>query len=122
CVDDGTLSDKILSYLSEFSIGHLSGDLVLDILPESIISYQSACHDFFCRNCTPSQKMLLSAEPIPESKLLKLILKVKWASKHFFSSLPSKARDLLIQKSGIPSFHENPSVSLLESELLTFLN
>nr|AZF99024.1 replicase [Ullucus tymovirus 2] len=122
CVDDGTLPDKILSYLSEFSVGHLLGDSLLTTIPPHLHQFQSACHDFFCRNCSPSQKLLLSIEPIPESKLLRLILKVRWCSAAFFSLLPSKARDLLIAKSSIPSFHSDPRVSQLESELLPFFN
>ncbi|AGG15961.1 viral replication protein [Andean potato mild mosaic virus] len=122
CVDDGSLEDKKLSYLSEFSVGHLSGDCIQAILPPSLIKYQSACHDFFCRNCTPSQKILLSLDPIPENKILQLLLKVRWASQAFFSYLPQKARELLISRSSLPSLHSDPKISLLESELLPFFN
>nr|AZF99027.1 replicase [Ullucus tymovirus 1] len=122
CTDDGTVGDKILSYLSEFSVGFLLGDSLLQTIPSHLHSYQSACHDFFCRNCTPSQKILLSIDPIPDSKLLQLILKVRWCTSAFFSLLPSKARELLIAKSSLPSFHSDPKVSQLESELLPFLN
>lgn len=122
CVDDQTLPDKVLSYLSEFSIGHLLGDAVTQVIPPHLISYQSACHDFFCRNCTPSQKLMLSLDPIPESKLLKLILKVRWASKSFFSMLPQKARDILVSTHAIQSMPFDPKVSQLESELLPNFN
>ncbi|AEP40395.1 replicase [Tomato yellow blotch virus] len=120
CVDDQSLSEKVLSYLSEFSIGHNIGDQIIQFLPPHLIQYQSACFDFFCRNCTPSQKLLLSNDPIPESKLLSLVHKIKWASKAFFSELPQKARDFLVSKSSLPSFPNNPKVSELESELLPF--
>ncbi|AAC25017.1 replicase protein, partial [Wild cucumber mosaic virus] len=117
CVDDGSLPDKMLSYLTEFSVGHLLGDSVSSALPPSLLSYHSACHDFFCRHATPSQKLLLSNDPIPESKLLRLLLRVKWVSKAFFSLLPQKARDLLVSKSSLPSFMSDPKVSQLESSL-----
>nr|AIE44664.1 replication protein [Eggplant mosaic virus] len=120
CVDDKSLHDKKLSYLSEFSTGHLTGDLVTSILPPHLLPYQSAVHDFFCRNCTPAEKILLSLDPIPESKILQLILKVRWASQAFFSYLPQKARELLVARSSLPSLYSNPKVSQLESELLPF--
>lgn len=122
CVDDQSYHDKVLSYISEFSIGHLLGDTLLQSLPPHLLIYQTAVHDFFCRNCTPSQKKMLSIDPIPESQLLLLLRKVKWASSQFFSQLPQKARDFLISKSQLSSFHSDPKVSQLESELLTSLN
>jgi hypothetical protein len=122
CVDDQSFSDKVLSYISEFSIGHLLGDSLLQSLPPHLIIYQTAVHDFFCRHCTPSQKKMLSIDPIPESQLLFLLKKVKWASSQFFSQLPQKAREFLISKSQLSSFHNDPKVSQLESELLTSLN
>nr|WBO25732.1 viral replication protein [Andean potato latent virus] len=122
CIDDCTLDDKILSYLSEFSVGHTLGDSLIHVIPSTILPYQSACHDFFCRNCTPSQKLLLSLDPLPESTILRLILKIKWASKAFFSLLPSKARDLLVSKGSLQSMPFDPKVTQLESELLPFFN
>ncbi|AGQ80925.1 putative polyprotein [tomato blistering mosaic tymovirus] len=122
CVDDLTLPDKVLSYLSEFSVGHALGDSVTEVIPSHLIPYYSACHDFFCRNCSPSQKLMLSLDPIPESKLIKLILKVRWASKSFFSMLPQKARDILVSTHSIQSMPFDPKVSQLESELLPNYN
>ncbi|CAA76071.1 replicase [Physalis mottle virus] len=119
CVDDMSLPEKVLSYLSEVSIGHNLGDQIIQHLPPHLIQYQSACFDFFCRNSTPSQKLLLSNDPIPESKLLALVHKIKWASKAFFSE-PPQAREFLVSKSSLPSFPNNPKVSELESELLHF--
>ncbi|AUR53413.1 200K protein [Naranjilla chlorotic mosaic virus] len=121
-VDGLTLPDKKLSYLSEFSVGHLLGDLALDTIPPSHSIYQTAVHDFFCRNCSPAEKLLLSLDPIPEGKILTLLTKVRWASQAFFSWLPQKARELLISKSSLPSLYSNPKVSQLESELLPTFN
>nr|CBH31042.1 RNA-dependent RNA polymerase [Chiltepin yellow mosaic virus] len=122
CIDDGSFQDKVLSYLSEFSIGHSLGDVLLQRLHPDLLIYQTAVHDCFCRRCSPSQKMILSLDPIPESKLLLLLRKVKWASSQFFSQLPQKARDFLTAKSQLSSFHQDPKVSQLESELLLSLN
>nr|WJJ45716.1 replication protein [Belladonna mottle virus] len=117
-IDDGTIPEKKLSYLSEFSIGHSVGHEFWSALPDSIHCYQSAVYNYFCRNCSRSEKLLLTLDSIDESHLEKLSYKVKWVSKTLFSMLPQKARDHFISASKISSFPDDPSVSSLESELL----
>ncbi|AAF09240.1 replication protein [Chayote mosaic virus] len=122
CVDDGSVKDKILSYISEFSVGHSAGDTILHHLPSHLLPYHSACFDFFCRFATPSQKLTLSLDPIPESIWMSLIHKIRWASRSLFSQLPQKARDYLISRSHLSSSSLLHSDSQPESELLPFLN
>lgn len=116
--DDGSIPEKKLSYLSEFSVGHSIGHEFWSAIPDSIHCYQAAVYNFFCRHCTKSEKLLLTLDSIDESHLEKLSYKVKWVSKTLFSMLPQKARDHFIAASKISSFPDDPSVSSLESELL----
>ncbi|AAW88520.1 polyprotein [Scrophularia mottle virus] len=120
--DKGNLQETLPSYLYEFSIGHKLGDLVLSLFPSQLIQYYSACFDLFCRKCPPSQKIILSFEPIPESFFLRLLNGSKWVSKTLFSDLPSSLLELMIGFSRLQSSHSDPKVQYLESELLHTFN
>nr|UTS84205.1 RNA-dependent RNA polymerase [Passion fruit yellow mosaic virus]UTS84208.1 RNA-dependent RNA polymerase [Passion fruit yellow mosaic virus] len=117
-IDDQTVPDKMLSYISEFSIGHLLGDDLWSLLPDHLHPFQSACFDFFCRNAKPFEKALLSSSEIPSQHLAKLTQSSKWLSQTAVSSLPLRLLKQLLPKLQNSDFHFDPKVSLLESELL----
>ncbi|UYG50035.1 replicase [Alcea yellow mosaic virus] len=117
-VDDDALPDRRLSYLTEFSIGHALGDSLWDLLPDATHPYQSACFDFFCRHCPPHEKLLLSLDTPRHEILSSITSSARWLSHAAFSALPSRLRKAILAFSQSPSYHDNPEVSLLESELL----
>nr|UNZ11799.1 polyprotein [Inya insect-associated virus] len=120
CVDDQTLPDKKISYLTEFSVGHSLGDSLWSLLPPHLVPYQSAVFDFMCRHCTPTEKLILQPGAVPDSLLDQIASLARWASRPLYALLSSKARRALVSRSSLPSFPEDPDVSLLESELLPF--
>nr|UVW93832.1 polyprotein [Purple passionfruit leaf deformation virus]UVW93833.1 polyprotein [Purple passionfruit leaf deformation virus] len=117
-VDDGSFSDKIPSYLTEFSIGHSLGQSMWNLLPIEQVSYQSACFDFFCRKCTPMQKTVLKLGEVPLPLLEKLACTAKWVSKPLFSLLSAPARELVVKSRANINFLEDPDVSKVQGELL----
>ncbi|AEE02009.1 replicase [Asclepias asymptomatic virus] len=117
-IDDQSISEKRLSYITEFSVGHSLGDSFWDLLPSEIHPYQSACFDYFCRNSPPHEKSILHNLPFSPTALSTITSSIKWLSKSAFSALPMRIRRAAIEKSQLPSSHENPEVSRLESELL----
>ncbi|AAW88529.1 polyprotein [Anagyris vein yellowing virus] len=120
--DLDTLPETLPSYIYEFSIGHRLGDSVQNLFSPSLLPYYSACFDLFCRRCPPSQKVILSFEPIPESFFSKALANCKWVSKTLFSELPGKIRESLVATSRLPNYHSDPKVQYLESELLLSFN
>ncbi|AAW88526.1 polyprotein [Plantago mottle virus] len=120
--DKGNLLETLPSYLFEFSIGHRLGDIVSSLFPPHLLSYYSACFDLFCRRCPPAQKVILSFDPVPESFFASLARNSRWVSKALFSDLPEKIRALILSKSSMPSYHFDPKVQYLESELLLSFN
>nr|WNN30606.1 replicase protein [Valeriana jatamansi tymovirus 1] len=117
-VDDETIAEKRLSYLTEFSLGHNLGNALWDVIPDSHISFQSACFDFFCRHAPKHEKLLLNPD-LPDYHILSsLTTSAKWLSRHALFALPSHLRRKLVSFSQSRSFPENPDVSRLESELL----
>ena len=117
-IDDNKIKDTRLSYLTEFSIGHQLGDSLWNLLPPHLHKYQSACFDYFCRHSPKHEKLILSSDPVPDHVLEQITKSTKWLSKTAFYSLPSKIRQKIVQRRQLPSYPENPDVSLLESELL----
>lgn len=59
--DDDQLGERILSHLAEFSTGHRLGNELYTLIPSTHVLYQAACFQFFCRKCTPAQKLILRA-------------------------------------------------------------
>lgn len=53
------LDNKLLSYLSEFALGHSLGDFLWEVIPPYQRDFQAALFDFFCRRCNKNQKFLL---------------------------------------------------------------
>lgn len=72
---DGSLPDKLASYLSEFVVGHSLGDDLWLALPPDQVIYQSALFDFFCRRCSKEQKLAMRIGEVPSdlcSRMLSL--------------------------------------------------
>ncbi|ACN94861.2 replicase-associated polyprotein [Olive latent virus 3] len=117
-VDDGSIPLKIASYLTEFSIGHSLGDEFWQLLPVEQVVFQSACFDFFCRNCPPAAKLLLRLGEAPQSILEATFGKLKWASNAVYSMLSATARHLLIKSRLTRPPPESVEVSQLQGQLL----
>jgi len=67
--NDGSLPDKMASYVAEFAVGHSLGQDLWDLLPDSHFQWQSACFDFFCRHACKSLKDALKLGEPPENIL-----------------------------------------------------
>lgn len=117
-VDDCSISEKRLSYLTEFAVGHNLGDCLWNLLPEPLHKFQSACFDFFCRHAPHHEKLLLNPETPNHILLSTLTTSAKWLSKNAMYLLPSHLRKKILAYSQSQSSHDNPEVSQLESELL----
>ena len=61
--DDGSIPDKMLSYISEFRVGHLLGDPLWSLLPEHLYIYQSACLTFSAAKQSLTKKLCF---PLPK--------------------------------------------------------
>ncbi|ALX72768.1 polyprotein [Nectarine marafivirus M] len=119
--DDGSISDKLASYLMEFSIGHSLGDELWQALPLATVSYQSACFDFFCRRAPPELKLALKLGEVPEEVVAR-IGHFKWATHATYSLLNSAARQILLHSSRNPrSLPEDPDTTKYQGELLQTL-
>nr|QWY81619.1 MAG: polyprotein [Tymoviridae sp. XZN137671] len=88
-LDDGTLGDKLASYISEFAVGHSLGDSFWNLLPLDLVTYQSACFDFFCRHASRELKTMLHIGEIPLDVLSTLNIKL---SRPIFSLLNRSQR------------------------------
>ncbi|UWS64431.1 polyprotein [Sea buckthorn marafivirus] len=119
-VDDGSIRDKMESYLSEFVVGHSIGDSFWTLLPLPQIPYQSACFDFFCRNAPPHLKVAFRIGEIPLSVLEVIFENIKWASHATYSMLSSAARFAVVKFRQSRSFPEDPEVSKLQGHLRDF--
>ncbi|APG77677.1 hypothetical protein [Hubei macula-like virus 2] len=69
---DDSISDKHLSYLSEFAIGHSLGEQLWTLLPHHEVLAQSALFDYFCRKTSKKNKLLLYVGP-PKQEHLNLL-------------------------------------------------
>nr|QVG74695.1 RNA-dependent RNA polymerase [ssRNA positive-strand virus sp.] len=68
-----TLPDTLASYLAEFSVGHSLGDDLWRLLPLDQVEYQAGLFDFFCRNASREQKMVLKIGEVPEETCVELL-------------------------------------------------
>ena len=117
-VDDQSIDDKKLSYLTEFSVGHSLGQEMWNLIPVEQVCYQSAVFDFFCRHCSPQEKMLLKLGEVDQSILDRLSSTASWVSKPLYSMLSSAARWAILKARKTPSYVEDPQVTQLQGELL----
>nr|WBM81659.1 MAG: replication polyprotein [Myotis brandtii tymo-like virus 1] len=99
-IADKTLSDKLASYLAEFVVGHSLGDALWNVLPLEQVEYQSACFDFFCRNCSKEQKLSMKIGEVPEETITSLLSTgVKWLARPLFAFLSRHSRFQLLYHS-----------------------
>ncbi|ABQ45359.1 putative RNA-dependend RNA polymerase [Okra mosaic virus] len=106
--DDDALPERRLSYLTEFSIGHLLGDALWSLLPDHLHPFQSACFDFFSRFCPPHEKMLLSSDPLPIHLLERVTSSARWLSKTATSALPTRLTRKILDFSQSQSSTKTP--------------
>ncbi|AAW88343.1 replicase-associated polyprotein [Citrus sudden death-associated virus] len=118
-VDDGSISDKMASYLSEFALGHSLGDHLWEALPLEAVPFQSACFDFFCRRAPRHLKLSLMLGEVPESIIARIGSSLKWASHAIYTTLSSAARVAILRSSrNSRSMPDDPDTTLLQGELL----
>jgi hypothetical protein len=118
-VDDASIRDKIVAYLTEFSVGHSLGDALWTVLPVEVVKYQSACFDFFCRHAKPELKLCLKIGEVPEPVLQAAFQHIKWASHAVYALLSvNHRRQILHSGRQARSMPEDPQVSQLQGELL----
>lgn len=109
--DNGSLSDKIASYLSEFVVGHSLGDDFWTLLPHDQVMYQAALFDFFCRECTKEQKLTLRIGEVPESLCQKMLsLGFNWLSRPLYALLDRSSRLRLLARHRFAPLFSDPSV------------
>jgi hypothetical protein len=66
---DGSIGDKIDSYLTEFSVGHSLGQDLWQALPEDQVFYQSALFDFFSRRASKHSKQILRLGEVSQHEI-----------------------------------------------------
>nr|UBJ25996.1 putative viral helicase [Sichuan mosquito tymo-like virus] len=94
------LDKTLLSYLSEFCVGHSLGDDMWQILPPHEVLYQSAVFDFFNRHCSKSMKVCLKQGEVPPADLIKSGLPLSYGA---FCTLPLSARSAYLRRhKGLP--------------------
>lgn len=64
--DDGSLPDKLASYVAEFAVGHSLGDDLWRLLPLDQLPYQCSAFDFICRHAPREMKVALNIGSVPE--------------------------------------------------------
>nr|QYV43087.1 MAG: RNA-dependent RNA polymerase [Tymovirales sp.] len=57
--NDGSISEKIASYTSEFAVGHSLGDVLWTLIPLEDHIYQAAVFDYICRFAPKDVKSML---------------------------------------------------------------
>nr|QKI36476.1 polyprotein [Grapevine rupestris vein feathering virus] len=119
CVNDGTVDEKLLSYATEFSIGHSLGDAFWNLLPLDSVPYQSAVFDFFCRHASEDIKVMFKLGRVEVSLFSHLLHKLSWLSYSTYSMLNSLQRRALKGKAVRQHFPgDSKEVTELQGELL----
>ncbi|AOC55058.1 polyprotein [Bat tymo-like virus] len=90
--NDLSISDKMASYVTEFSVGHSLGDDLWSLLPASSCIYQAACFDYFCRFAPPHLKDAFKIGEPPSSILALVTSSLKYLSRPLYYLLPSFLR------------------------------
>ncbi|AWB13379.1 polyprotein [Alfalfa virus F] len=121
-VDDQSISDKIASYITEFSVGHSLGQNMWLSLPLDQVPFQSANFDFFCRFAPRSLKVALNIGEVPSS-IMELILPfLKHVTNPIWALLSSAQRISFLKLSKLYRQNRLPIHSQHEGELLPFSN
>nr|UCJ00922.1 polyprotein [Grapevine rupestris vein feathering virus] len=119
CVDDGTIDEKMISYATEFSIGHSLGDAFWNLLPLEAVPYQSAVFDFFCRHAPEDVKVMFKLGRVEVSLFAHLLSKLTWLSYSSYAYLSSLQRRALRGKAVRQHFPgDSKEVTELQGELL----
>nr|WPD94569.1 polyprotein [Grapevine rupestris vein feathering virus] len=119
CLDDGTIDEKMISYATEFSIGHSLGDAFWNLLPIDSVPYQSAVFDFFCRHAPEDVKVMFKLARVEVSLFSHLLHKLSWLSYSTYSMLNSLQRRALLGKAVRQHFPgDSKEVTELQGELL----
>nr|QCC30253.1 polymerase [Marafivirus pruni] len=116
-VDDGSIEDKLASYLTEFSVGHSLGDELWKLLPIDSVPFQSACFDFFCRKASPAQKLVLKIGEIPLELLEAAFEDAPWASHAVWALLRGASKSKIIAARKTRPMPEASDVSLHQGKL-----
>jgi len=91
---DGSMGNKIASYLAEFRVGHSLGDHQWESLPPDQVMYQSALFDFFCRRAPRDLKLSLNLDTPDDAILDKLASAGHEVSRSVFSLFNASQRFL----------------------------
>nr|QUS93818.1 polyprotein [Grapevine rupestris vein feathering virus] len=119
CVDDGSIEEKMISYATEFSIGHSLGDAFWNLLPIDAVPYQSAVFDFFCRHAPEDVKVMFKLGRVEVSLFSHLLSKLTWLSYSSYAYLSSLQRRALRGKAVRQHFPgDSKEVTELQGELL----
>nr|ARI47198.1 polyprotein [Peach virus T] len=116
-IDDGSIDEKLASYLTEFSVGHSLGDQLWQLLPIDAVPYQSACFDFFCRHATPAQKLVLKIGEIPMELLEAAFEDAPWASHAVWALLRGANKSKIIAARKSRPMPESSDVSMHQGRL-----
>lgn len=90
--NDGSIDDKLASYLTEFAIGHSLGDALWEVLPFDQHYYQACCFDYFCRHAPKHLKDSLKIGEAPSLALELVGDSLKHLSRPLWFMLPSSVR------------------------------
>nr|WPD94570.1 polyprotein [Grapevine rupestris vein feathering virus] len=119
CLDDNSIDEKMISYATEFSIGHSLGDAFWNLLPIDAVPYQSAVFDFSCRRAPEDVKVMFKLARVEVSLFSHLLSKLTWPSYSSYAYLNSLQRRALRGKAGRQHFPGDPKeASELQGELL----
>jgi hypothetical protein len=92
---DGSIHDKIASYLTEFNVGHSLGQDLWNALPVDQVFDQSAVFDYFCRRARPAQKIALRIGRLSQDEIDALLVRYPTSSFSLFHLLSEKVRSSL---------------------------
>nr|WCR76259.1 polyprotein [Alfalfa virus F] len=121
-VDDKSISDKLSSYITEFSVGHSLGQNMWLSLPLDQVPFQSANFDFFCRFAPRSLKVALNIGEVPSSILDQILPFLKHVTNPIWALLSSAQRISFLKLSKLYRQNRLPISSQHEGELLPFSN
>nr|WOV89673.1 polyprotein [Maculavirus vitis] len=91
-LEDGSLPEKIASYVAEFSVGQSLGDALWSLIPPELVIYQSACFDLICRHASPQLKLALRLGEVPDWGSLLSQLKLRFLTRPLFALLDAHTR------------------------------
>jgi hypothetical protein len=94
-LDDGSIDDKMASYLTEFAVGHSLGQPMWDLLPLSSVPFQAANFDFFCRYAPRNYRVALQIGEIPSVVLCAVADSLRFITYPIWTMLSLHQRQVL---------------------------